>query len=197
MRSHKIALINLHQFSTYFGAKNHAACVAACTPLACRLHTACVAACIAACVALSERPESAFSEPIHMIAYPRNNAPQNRSWRFSRKTAAKPKLRQNLLMIDPQSVARFSLAEDFPGDFHNDHRRMYMHTGDRPVILTLRNGLELGAIAGQVVDAKPQWVQDKSKFAAILITITRIVHNAPRGVKSLSAFMNTAYRRTP
>ena len=197
MRSHKIVLINLHQFPTYFGVKNCAADTAADVPPPCRRHTAAVAADAAADAVPSERTESAFSDPIHMIAYPRNIAPQKRSWRFSRKTAAKPKLRQNLLMIDPQSVARFSLAEDFPGDFHNDHRRMYMHTGDRPVILTLRNGLELGAIAGQVVDAKPQWVQDKSKSAAILITITRIVHNAPRGVKSLSAFMNTAYRRTP
>ena len=196
MRSHKIMLINLHQFSTYLGAKIRAAHVAAHTPLTCRSLTAHAAAHIAAHVVPSERPEIVFSDPIHMIAYPQKIAPQKRSWRFSRKTAAKPKLRQNLLMIDPQSVARFSLSEDFPGDFHNDHRRMYMHTGDRPVILTLRNGLELGAIAGQVVDAKPQWVQDKSKFAAILITITRIVHNAPRGVKSLSAFMNTAYRRT-
>ena len=197
MRSHKIVLINLHQFSTYFGAKNRAAYVAAYIPHTCRIYTAYVAAYPAAYVSLPERSKNTFTAPIHIDAYPQKIAPQRRSWRFSRKTAAKPKLRQNLLMIDPQSVARFSLAEDFPGDFHNDHRRMYMHTGDRPVILTLRNGLELGAIAGQVVDAKPQWVQDKSKFAAILITITRIVHNAPRGVKSLSAFMNTAYRRTP
>jgi len=141
-------------------------------------------------------PESDFAAPIHMIAYPQNIAPQKRSWRFLIKMSDPMNLRKNLLKIDHSSVAQFSLSEDFPGDFHNDHRRMYMHAGDRPVILALCNGLDLRAIADQVVDAKPQWVQDKSKYNANLITITCIVHNAPRGVKSLSTFMNTAYRRT-
>jgi len=196
MRSHKIVLINLHQFSTYFGVKNRAADTAADVPPTCRRHAAAVAADAAADAVPSERSGIVFSDPTHMIAYPQNIAPQKRSWRFSRTTAAKPKLRQNLLKINHSSVAQFSLSEDFSGDFDPEHRRMYQHTGNRPVILALRNGLDLRIIAGQVVDAKPQWVQDKSKYAAILITITRIVHNAPRGVKSLSAFMNTAYRRT-
>ena len=196
MRSYKIVLINSRHFSTYLGAKNRAAHVAAHTPLTCRSHTAHAAAHVAAHVVVSERSESAFSAPIHMIAYPRNIAPQKASWRFLIKMSNPMNLRKNLLKIDHTSVTQFSLSEDFPGDFHNDHRRMYMHTGDRPMILVLRNGLDLRAIAGQGVDAKLQWVQDKSKSAAILITITRIVHNAPRGIKSLSTFVNTAYRRT-
>jgi len=196
MNSGRNELAHMHQFSTFFGVKNRAAYVAAHTPLTCRSLTAHAAAHIAAHVVPSEHPEIVFPDPIHMIAYPQNIAPQKRSWRFSRTTAAKPKLRQNLLKINHSSVAQFSLSEDFPGDFHDDHHRMYMHAGDRPVILVLCNGLDLRTIAGQVVDAKPQWVQDKSKYAAILITITRIVHNAPKGVKSLSTFMNTAYRRT-
>ena len=98
MRSYKKVLKNLHEISTYFGAKNRAADVAADTPLTCRRRTADIAADVAAdtpltCrrrtadiaadvaadVAFSERPESDFSDPIHMIAYPRNIAPQKRS----------------------------------------------------------------------------------------------------------------------
>ena len=113
-------------------------------------------------------------------------------------------LRKNLLEIDHTSVAQFSLSEDFPGDFHNDHRRMYMHTGDRPVILVLRNGLDLRAIAGQVVDAVPEWEQASSQFSCVddlgkqqtRITIYRIVRNAPKDVKSLSRILNTTSRRT-
>jgi len=196
MRSHKIVLINLHQFSTYFGAKNHAADVAADTPLTCRRRSADIAADVAVDVVPSERPENAFTAPVHMIAYPQNIAPQKRSWRFLIKMSNPMNLRKNLLKIDHSSVAQFSLSENFPGDFHNDHRRMYMHTGDCPMILALRNGLDLRAITGQVVDAKPQWVQDKSKSAVIQITIYRIVRNAPKDVKSLSRILNTASRRT-
>ena len=79
MRSYKKVLKNLHEISTYFGAKNRAADVAADTPLTCRRRTADIAADVAADVAFSERPESDFSDPIHMIAYPRNIAPQKRS----------------------------------------------------------------------------------------------------------------------
>jgi hypothetical protein len=82
MRSYKKVIKFLHEISTYFGAKNRAADVAADMPLTCRRRTADVAADIAADVAFSERPESDFSDPIHMIAYPRNIAPQKRSWRF-------------------------------------------------------------------------------------------------------------------
>jgi len=79
MRSYKKVLKNLHEISTYFGAKNRAADVAADTPLTCRRRTADIATDVAADVAFSERPESDFSDPIHMIAYPRNIAPQKRS----------------------------------------------------------------------------------------------------------------------
>ena len=82
MRSYKNVLINLHQFPTYFGDKNRAADAAADVPQTHRRHTADVAADIAADVGFSKRPESDFSVPIHMIAYPRNIAPQKRSWRF-------------------------------------------------------------------------------------------------------------------
>ena len=106
-------------------------------------------------------------------------------------------LRKNLLKIDHTSVAQFSLSEDFPGDFHNDHRRMYMHTGDSPMILVLRNGLDLRSIAGQVVEAVPEWAQASSQSGDIKIAITRIVYNAPKGVKSLSTLLNPAHRRSP
>jgi len=87
MRSHKIVLINLHQFSTYFVAKNRAADVAADTPLTCRRRSADIAADVAADVVPSERPENAFTAPIHMIAYPRIITPQKRSWRFLRESS--------------------------------------------------------------------------------------------------------------
>ncbi len=82
MRSYKIVLINLHQFSTYLGAENRAADVAADMPLTCRRRSADIAADVAADVVPSEHPEIAFTAPIHMVAYPRNIAPQKRSWRF-------------------------------------------------------------------------------------------------------------------
>jgi len=113
-------------------------------------------------------------------------------------------LRNNLLKIDPQSVAQFSLSEDFPGDFHNDHRRMYMHTGDRPVILVLCNGLDLHTIVGRVVDAVVERGQAATQFGCVddlgkqqtWITIYRIVRNAPKDVKSLSRILNTTSWRT-
>ena len=81
MNSGRNELSHVHQFSTYFGVKICAAHVAAHTPLTCRSRTAHAAAHIAAHVVPSERPENDFSDPIHMIAYPRNIAPQKRSWR--------------------------------------------------------------------------------------------------------------------
>ena len=79
MRSHKIVLINLHQFSTYFGAKNRAADVAADMPLTCRRRTADIAADVAADVVPSERTESVFTAPIHRLhtrkISPRRDAP--------------------------------------------------------------------------------------------------------------------------
>jgi len=82
MRNQKIVLINLHEISTYLGAKYRAADAAADVPPTCRRHTAAVAAATAADDVLSERRESDYFGPIHMIAYPRNIAPQKRSWRF-------------------------------------------------------------------------------------------------------------------
>jgi len=205
MNSGRNELAHVHQFSTYFGAKKRAAHVAAHTPLTCRSRTAHTAAHIAAHVVPSERPEIVFTAPIHMIAHPQNIAPQKRSWRFLIKMSDPMNLRKNLLKIDHSSVAQFSLFEDFPGDFHNEHRRMYMHAGDRPVILALCNGLDLRAIVGQGVVAKPQWVQASSQFSCVddlgkqqnRITIYRIVRNAPKDVKSLSRILNTTSRRTP
>jgi len=87
MRNQKIVLINLHEISTYLGAKYRAADTAADVPPTCRRHAAAVAADAAAAAVLSERPESVFSAPIHMIAYPRNIAPQKRSWRFLQESS--------------------------------------------------------------------------------------------------------------
>ncbi len=75
MRSHKIVLINLHQFPTYFGVKNCAADTAADVPPPCRRHTADVAADAAADAVPSERPEIAFTAPIHMICIPAKYRP--------------------------------------------------------------------------------------------------------------------------
>lgn len=82
MHSYKKVLIHLHQLPTYLGAKKRAADVAADMTLTCRRRSADIAAVVAADVGFSERPESDFSDPIHMIAYLRNIAPQKRSWRF-------------------------------------------------------------------------------------------------------------------
>lgn len=82
MNSLKNELCELHQFLTYFGAKNRAAHVAAHVPPAFRLRSAHVAAYVAADVCSPELPESDFSDPSHIIAYPQNIAPQKRSWRF-------------------------------------------------------------------------------------------------------------------
>ena len=67
MLEHKYVLLKLHEFLTFFGAKNRAADVAADTPLTCRRRTADVAADVAADVVPSERPEIVFSAPIHRL----------------------------------------------------------------------------------------------------------------------------------
>jgi hypothetical protein len=75
MRSYKIVLTNLHHFLTFLGAKYRAADVAADMPPTHRRHTADIAADAAADVEYSERSESDFPAPTHMIAYPQNIAP--------------------------------------------------------------------------------------------------------------------------
>ena len=86
MNSGRNELAHVHQFSTYLGVKNRAADVAADMPLTCRRRTADIAADVAADVAPPRSKESVFSDPIHMIAYPPNIAPQKASWRFLSKT---------------------------------------------------------------------------------------------------------------
>jgi len=85
MNSETNELAHLHQFSTFLVTKKGAAHVAAHVPPACRLRSAHIAAHVAAYVYLSECPENDFSDPIHMIAYPRNIAPQKAPWPFRSK----------------------------------------------------------------------------------------------------------------
>jgi hypothetical protein len=81
----KNELAHLHEISSFLGAKNRAADVAAAVPLTCRRRSADIAADVAADVCSPQRPESDFPAPTHMIAYPQNIAPQKASWRFLSK----------------------------------------------------------------------------------------------------------------
>ena len=83
MSRQKSEFAQLHKILTNFRTKLPAACIAACAPLAVRLHTACTSACIAACVVVSNRSESRCFNPGLMPGYRQKIAPQKRSWGFA------------------------------------------------------------------------------------------------------------------
>jgi len=108
-----------------------------------------------------------------------------------------------LLKIDPKTVVQFSLINEFVGGV--DHRRYYVTTGDRLVLLVLRNGLDLPGITGQVVDANIGWDRAVAGYARdedigkrrTKITVYRVVQPPPRRIRKLATVIARAPRRTP
>jgi len=107
-----------------------------------------------------------------------------------------------LLKIDPKSAAQFNLIHEIPGDLFRDQRRDYTADGDRLALLILRNGLDLAAVTGQVVDAALGWDRATEPIGSrrTKITCYRMVLNAhshgPMGrIRSLSRILKSAPKR--
>ena len=104
-----------------------------------------------------------------------------------------------LLKIDPKGAARFSLINEWYGNGGTEHRKYYAENGDRRALLVLRNGLDLAAITGLIVDSSIGWEQGVSRFSRLenvgkrhtKITVYRIVYDQVRA-KTLSTVLAQA-----